>query len=595
MRTHLQAPRVRHDGETLYSEQFEDIYYQPQDGLDETRHVFLDGNNLEDRFAKLRPNENFVIGELGLGTGLNLLAALFLFKQTAPPGARLHLWSCEIAPFPQDDFRALIDQHVDRWPTLREAGQAIKAAYPKPRPGLAQRALGSDGTLTIWFGDAAEGLRASAFLADSWFLDGFAPSTNETMWNDAIFDAIANRTVKGGTAATFTVAGKVRRGLSLAGFDVEKTPGFGRKREMIRAQLPMGPVRPMPRRIAIAGAGIAGAALAVEAKFAGLEPVVFDPNGPVAGASGNPAGLVMPRIDALNTPQAIFYRDAFLFSRALYRELPPPLAAAMAGEIRTPTQKAKARAEKAALNGLWHSTDWAAQPDKVVVLEAFLIHPAEIVQRWLDEIELVQSTIQLSRDGDFMAQDTKLEADLIGIAAGPTAPALFPSIAPDLFPSRGQVDIFEGPRINHIISDGGYAAPFGDALIAGATYSQLDCVVPVSPNTLSTQSNRNMAEELLGEPIGEPIGSRASLRATTPDRHPIFDVARAPNGPGLQDTILICGLGSRGLSTAPLLARAALSRALALPSPMTSEGEAFLKADRFIQRRGRRQDKKTAP
>ncbi|MGV6820548.1 MAG: tRNA (5-methylaminomethyl-2-thiouridine)(34)-methyltransferase MnmD [Parvularcula sp.] len=595
MKTDLQSPCVRRDGETLYSEQFDDIYYQPHEGLAETQHVFLDGNDLPDRFARLRPNEHFVIGELGLGTGLNLLAALCLFQETAPAGARLHLWSCEIAPFSQDEFRSLIDQHVERWPTLREAGELIKAAYPKPRPGLAQRSLGSIGTLTIWFGDAGEGLRASAFLADSWFLDGFAPSTNETMWSDDIFAAIGKRTIGGGSAATFTVAGKVRRGLIGAGFDVDKSPGFGRKREMVRAQYRTGPARPTPRKIAIAGAGIAGAALAMEAQSAGLEPVVYDPHGPAAGASGNPAGLIMPRIDALKNPQAVFYRDAFLFSRAVYRDLSPPLATAMEGEIRTPTQKAAARAEKASRNGLWDPADWHSGSDKIVVPDALLVRPADIVHHWLDEIDLVRDAVHLSPDGTFLAGDEWLDADIIGIATGPVAAALYPSIAPDLLPSRGQVDLFSSPRINHILTEGGYAAPFGEGLIAGATYAQLDQATPVKPDTLSTQSNQKTAEHLVGEPVGEAIGARASLRGTTPDRHPLFAMVPPPGEPAEQTQILLSGLGSRGLSTAPLLARAALSRTLALPTPVTSEGETLLRADRFTLRRQRRQDEKTAP
>ena len=47
---------------------------------------------------------------------------------------------------------------------------------------------------------------------------------------------VAAHTVTGGTAASYTAAGFVRRGLTDAGFDVERIPGFGRKRQMIRAR-----------------------------------------------------------------------------------------------------------------------------------------------------------------------------------------------------------------------------------------------------------------------------------------------------------------------------------------------------------------------
>ncbi|WP_412508529.1 MnmC family methyltransferase, partial [Roseovarius sp. SYSU LYC5161] len=42
-------------------------------------------------------------------------------------------------------------------------------------------------------------------------------------------------TAPGGTAATYTAAGFVRRGLAAAGFDVARRPGYGRKRHMTTA------------------------------------------------------------------------------------------------------------------------------------------------------------------------------------------------------------------------------------------------------------------------------------------------------------------------------------------------------------------------
>ena len=63
------------DDRVPVSRRFDDPYYSLDDGLAETRHTFLAGNGLPDRF---RPG--FHVAELGFGTGLNLLAVLDLCR-----------------------------------------------------------------------------------------------------------------------------------------------------------------------------------------------------------------------------------------------------------------------------------------------------------------------------------------------------------------------------------------------------------------------------------------------------------------------------------------------------------------------------------
>ena len=63
------------------SERFDDVYFSAQDGLAETRHVFLDGNKLAQRWADWPAEKSFTICETGFGTGLNFLAALTLWRK----------------------------------------------------------------------------------------------------------------------------------------------------------------------------------------------------------------------------------------------------------------------------------------------------------------------------------------------------------------------------------------------------------------------------------------------------------------------------------------------------------------------------------
>jgi tRNA 5-methylaminomethyl-2-thiouridine biosynthesis bifunctional protein len=50
-----------------------------------------------------------------------------------------------------------------------------------------------------------------------------------------VLDLVAQRSAPGARAATYTVAGQVRRDLALAGFTVERKPGFGAKRQRLEA------------------------------------------------------------------------------------------------------------------------------------------------------------------------------------------------------------------------------------------------------------------------------------------------------------------------------------------------------------------------
>jgi len=72
----------------------------------------------------------------------------------------------------------------------------------------------------LLFGDVAEVLPELTGTFDAWYLDGFSPDKNPAMWEDRLFPLIAARTGRGGTLATFSSAGRVRRALQAAGFSV---------------------------------------------------------------------------------------------------------------------------------------------------------------------------------------------------------------------------------------------------------------------------------------------------------------------------------------------------------------------------------------
>ncbi|SEL28391.1 tRNA U34 5-methylaminomethyl-2-thiouridine-forming methyltransferase MnmC [Roseivivax marinus] len=204
------------DDRVPVSRRFDDPYYSLDDGLAETRHTFLAGNGLPDRF---RPG--FHVAELGFGTGLNLLAVLDLWRATGQDG-RLHVTSFEAYPLPPADM-------IRAQATFPElAGIAADLA---PHWGQSRIEL-PDLVFTLVEGDARETLPRWEGCADAWFLDGFSPAKNPELWSPDLMAEVARHTARGGTAATYTAAGFVRRALDAAGLVTRRQPGYGRKRHM---------------------------------------------------------------------------------------------------------------------------------------------------------------------------------------------------------------------------------------------------------------------------------------------------------------------------------------------------------------------------
>jgi tRNA U34 5-methylaminomethyl-2-thiouridine-forming methyltransferase MnmC len=211
-------------GAVPVSARFDDPYYSLEDGLAETRHVFLAGNDLPARL-----HEGFHIAELGFGTGLNLLAALDAFRRSGAPG-RLRYTSFEAYPMAPDAMRAAQRAFAEVQPLAAELAPHWQAGT--------RRITLPDLEFTLIAGDARATLPDWDGAADAWFLDGFAPARNPELWEPALMAEVARKTVPGGTCATYTAAGDVRRGLAAAGFAVTRVPGFGRKRHMTRGRLP---------------------------------------------------------------------------------------------------------------------------------------------------------------------------------------------------------------------------------------------------------------------------------------------------------------------------------------------------------------------
>lgn len=202
------------------SRRFDDPYYSLDNGVAETQHVFLAGNDLPARFR-----DGFHVAELGFGTGLNFLVTLDAWRKAGTQG-RLRFTSFEAYPMPMEDMlTALASFEGLPVEVFRDDTDCTH---------LTPQVHGPDFDLRVIYGDARTTLPGWDGKADAWFLDGFSPAKNPELWEPSLMAAVAQHTAPGGTLATYSAAGAVRRGLTEAGFRVERHPGFGRKRHMVR-------------------------------------------------------------------------------------------------------------------------------------------------------------------------------------------------------------------------------------------------------------------------------------------------------------------------------------------------------------------------
>lgn len=237
----LQTAKLDPTRDTPTSLEFGDIYFSPADGIGESRYHFIDGNNLSLRFPiHLRNHQAFTVAETGFGTGLNCLLTAELWQQCAlalPTSHQtlptLQFISTEKYPIAQARLAEIYQQQG--WhKTLTET---LISQYPStPYHGVYTLMLSTQPApveLTLLLGDAVDSFNAYDFCADAWFLDGFAPAKNPDLWSQALYKIMAARSRSGTTFATFTAASTVRRGLLSNGFTVQKSKGFGRKRERL--------------------------------------------------------------------------------------------------------------------------------------------------------------------------------------------------------------------------------------------------------------------------------------------------------------------------------------------------------------------------
>lgn len=322
------------DGSVLRSRTFDDIYYSVEDGIAESKYVFIEGSALAERFAGLKPGDQFIVAELGFGTGLNFLNTLRAWRSHAPAGARLHYLGVDAHPLTRSQLASV----ANAWGPLSDDAATLHSHWPHPIQGCHRRHFDNASiTLDLWWETATDALADLAShgrpWVDAWFLDGFAPAKNPDMWDGTLWHNLARLSRANATVSTFTSAGHVRRGLQEAGFAMEKREGFGRKRECLRGRIEQPPepehgVTPWDRcapnsvqRVVVVGAGLAGAHVARALAQRGLKVSVLESRDIAAGGSRNRQGVTYTRLSRRFGNLSDFASASYQYALRRYHEL----------------------------------------------------------------------------------------------------------------------------------------------------------------------------------------------------------------------------------------------------------------------------------
>jgi tRNA U-34 5-methylaminomethyl-2-thiouridine biosynthesis protein MnmC len=296
-----------------FSKTFGDVYFQTEGGLAESNYVFLEANKLKEKLQdSRRVSDTLVVAETGFGSGLNFVACYALWSSLPEPKKCLEFISIEGFPLTKLDLQ----KSAKYFPELAiEYGKLIDQ-YPEPIQGAHLLEFEQGRVQLRLILDSLDSVLAAYDIpANVWFLDGFSPKINETMWSNRLFEYLGAQALPGTSLSTFSSASAIRKNLTAAGFVVSKRAGYGPKREMITATFDPNktpnkpittPAQPWHRAspsthtqaaindlnnhsAIVIGAGIAGLVQALTLSRHGFDVKLIDrATQPLAGASSQP-------------------------------------------------------------------------------------------------------------------------------------------------------------------------------------------------------------------------------------------------------------------------------------------------------------------
>jgi tRNA 5-methylaminomethyl-2-thiouridine biosynthesis bifunctional protein len=608
---------------TPFSLQYGDVYHSTQGAIEQAQHVFIGGNDLP---ARLKGRDHFSILETGFGLGLNFLATWQAWNNAGQP-CRLHFISIEKHPFRADDLRHLLARH----PALETQATLLLAQWPLLIGGFHRLHFVDDRlSLTLLFGDAEKILPKLIAQVDAVYLDGFSPAKNPDLWSPALLALITRRCKSDTTLATWSVAGELRRTLESLGWQVERRPGFATKREMIAATRntsaqhrlttaspePTFSIQNAPHHAIVIGAGIAGCAISERLAARGWHVDLIDRQpAPALEASGNPAGVVLPRIAKDDALAARFSRACYLYALRRLRQTPGARWGAC-GVFQTAKDAAHENLQRDAIarhpfpaayveflerdaaaarlghpvahGGWWFPAAGWVDPGSVcrALLAAGDQHITTHFEQEVARLEYAdQHWHAYDNAGNRIASTEHL------ILANAAAANRLLSVPLPLISVRGQVSFLPPEHhaalaaVKTVLCRSSYLTPPAAGTVCfGASFDPKD--PDPALRLVDHQENLDRLDELLpgctADIAADTLNGRVGFRTTTPDHLPMVGTlaaftdatrkdVRLDNLPRTAGLHVLVGLGARGIVWAPLVAELLAAQLNDEPLPLEQE------------------------
>ena len=568
-----------------YSSAYQDRFFQ-DDAISEITNIFIEPNQLLER---IKNGSRVHIGELGFGFGINFLVTAKFWLENNKNSDSLNLEYLAIdEALPT---KAQILKIINNFPELKEVSNIFLNSYD-PSHNDSQRIYfpSLKIRLTLIQNDVESGLKNLLGLAnnqiDAWYLDGFDPSKNKSMWSNSIFQYIKFLSANNATFGTFTSAGFVKRGLKKFGFKVNKVKGFGRKRHKltgIRSPNPSVNIeRNKKKKIGIIGSGIAASSAAYAAVQNGADVEIFELSDDIAaGASGNPIAAMYPRFSANDSPYSFLTAQSYFFAEKIYSQLPNAYKKTGLLFSHSNDYQKQWMTDMKNLNreDLFETIDkqkmkklYGFESNGLLVKKGGYLFPKLICQELTSHPNIKISynycfnswfKNKSKIDIHFSNQEKKSGFDDLIIANGSSLERYLSGLKI----SKGQLVGLKGDQqidLDLPINSAGYILPKVDGITwIGSTHEREFENIEIcyaAGRELIKRTNKNFNVSLQGS---DDMQMTANLRVSSKDRLPLA-------GKIEKNIYAIGGLGSRGFSLGPILGEHVASLINNSPSPISS-------------------------
>ena len=585
----------------VYSKLYNDIYFDKLSGLKESDHVYLKTNSLTTKFKK---KANFVIAELGFGTGLNFLLTWKLWKENRKSNSSLTYISFENAPLSKKEISRVYKKikELDKYSNL------ILKKIPEIYQSTHRIYIKGDNVNLILIYDDINSLINFNLIVDTWFLDAFSPKKNPFAWTDKLFKQLYNFTNLDGSLSTFSVAGHVRRGLLKAGFKVSKVNGYGNKKEITYAIKKdsiisrisgfnyinkIGPV-------AIIGSGISGASLAYALRKRNIECFIIDKSYKLGtGASGNKLAIQMPKLTLDNSPYGLLSLEAFLFSRKIAKDL--NAIPSSNGLVLIPSRDRDIIKYKKLLENNWplelinnnfEKLNFLKHLNYIYMRSSGIVNNTKFINNLIKDVKFIPKfnveKIKTLNDGFKNIIDNygnRLKAKTVIWANGFEMMNLSQNVP--IKPISGQVTYLKANKLSSDLKmNFSYGHHFSQAF---GGYHQIGASFNRSANTsykeIDQNININSIPDFLKKNIFYNFNEnkyRVSVRASTKDRMPFFANLNSFTDKKSDNIYVLGGMGAWGFVYAPLYAELLVNKILNEPLVINKKLERLLMVDRLL-------------